>query len=91
MKVTVGFSGLARAAAGRPSEEIELDSTADVRQLLAEIARRHGQPMQSLVDPGPLGVPAVLVFVGGAQVAWQTPSRLKNGDDVMILSPISGG
>lgn len=91
MKVKVGYGGLARAAAGRASEEFDLDAAVGVRDLLAEIARRHGANMHSLLATGARGAPAVLMFVGDAQVVWETPPRLKDGDDVMLLSPISGG
>lgn len=91
MKIKVGYSGLARAAAGRGAEEIELPAAADVRMLIAEVARRYGAPMQPLLAMNENCVPAVLAFVGDLQVSWESPVVLKEGDEVMLLSPISGG
>lgn len=91
MKIKVGYSGLARAAAGRGAEELELPAHADVRMLIAEVARRYGPPMQPLLATTDKGVPAVLAFVGERQVSWEAPLALKDGDEVMLLSPISGG
>jgi hypothetical protein len=47
--------------------------------------------MQSLLAPTERGAPAALIFIGDEQVTWQSPITLKDRDDVMILSPISGG
>ncbi len=91
MKIKVGYSGLARAAAGRGADEIELPAAADMRMLLAEVARRYGAPMQPLLATTDKGVPAVLAFVGERQVSWESPVVLKEGDEVMLLSPIAGG
>jgi molybdopterin converting factor small subunit len=91
MKIKVGYSGLARAAAGRGAEEIELPAGADVRALIAEVAKRYGSPMQPLLATTDKGAPAVLAFVGERQVSWESPALLKDGDEVMLLSPIAGG
>jgi len=91
MKLTVRYSGLARAAAGKASEEIDLPAPADLRTLLAELSRRHGPAMHPLLAIGDHGAPAVLAFVGDQQVTWQSPVALKEGDEIMLLSPISGG
>jgi hypothetical protein len=37
------------------------------------------------------GAPAILVFVGEQQVAWDAPPALTDGDEIMLVSPISGG
>ena len=92
MKLNVSYSGQARAAAGCGSEEFELPAAATLRDLLPAIASRHGERMETLLETTPArGAPAVLVFVGEEQVRWETPPVLKDGDDVMLLSPISGG
>jgi len=48
--------------------------------------------MKALLEINPArSAPAVLVFVGEEQVRWEAPPVLKDGDEVMLLSPISGG
>jgi molybdopterin converting factor small subunit len=92
VKLKVSYSGQARAAAGCGSEEFQLPAAATLRDLLLAIASRHGERMTSMLQTTPeRGAPAVLVFVGEEQVPWETPPALKDGDDVMLLSPISGG
>ena len=92
MTVRVSYSGQARSAAGCASETIELPSAgATFGGLLAEIARRHGPAMAALVKSKQRGAPAVLVFVGEHQVSWDAPPILNDGDEIMLVSPISGG
>jgi molybdopterin converting factor small subunit len=82
---------MARAAAGVPIEEIDVSPAADLQALFADISRRHGSKMQSLLAPHESAAPPVVVFVNNEQVSWQSPPALKEGDEIMLLSPISGG
>jgi molybdopterin converting factor small subunit len=82
MTVTVGYSGQARAAAGRAREIVELADRATVEVLLAELVNRYGDAMGAVA-------PALLVFVGEEQVGREV--ALTDGADVMLLSPIAGG
>jgi molybdopterin converting factor small subunit len=91
MKLRIRYSGQARSAAGCAFEAAELSSAATLHDLLAEVARRHGEKMAALLEFKPHGAPAVLVFVGEEQVAWAAPPVLKDGDEIMLVSPISGG
>jgi MoaD family protein len=91
VRLKVSYSGQARAAAGCGSEEFELPATATLRDLLLAIASRHGERMAELLDFKNRGAPAVLLFVNEEQVSWEAPPVLKDGDEVMLLSPISGG
>ena len=92
MKLRVSYSGQARAAAGCGSEEFELPASATLRDLLQAIASRHGEHMKALLEINPARcAPAVLTFVGEEQVRWDAPPMLNDGDEIMLLSPISGG
>lgn len=91
MKIAVSYSGMARSLAQTAAEIVELPPSSDLHQLLAEIARRHGERMSALLRPDDQGVPPVLVFVGDEQVAWKAPAPLKDRDQVMLVSPIAGG
>ena len=92
MRLKVSYSGQARAAAGCGSEDFELPNATTLRELLLAIASRHGERMAALVETAARGAPAVLVFIGGEQVIWEAPPPvLKDGGEVMLVSPISGG
>jgi hypothetical protein len=48
--------------------------------------------MKALLEINPARcAPAVLTFVGEEQVRWDAPPMLNDGDEIMLLSPISGG
>jgi len=91
MKLTVSYSGMARSVAGAATETFDLPSAATLPDLLQEIAQRHGEKMAHLVTPTHDNLPAVLIFVGDEQVTWPTPPSLKDGDHIMLVSPIAGG
>jgi molybdopterin converting factor small subunit len=91
MRVSVAYSGQARSAAGCATEAVELPAAATLRTLLAEIVSRHGDQMAALLEFKQRGAPAILVFVGEEQVAWDAPPSLTDGDEIMLVSPISGG
>ena len=91
MKLTVSYSGQARAAASRASEGVDLPAGSTLHDLLLHLSSRHGEPMAALLHSAQRGAPAVLIFVGEQQVRWDAPPPLKDGDHVMLLSPISGG
>ena len=91
MKLKITYSGQARSTAGCANEVVELPAAATLRELLAVIAARHGERMTSLLNVKERGTPAVLVFVGEEQVTWDAPRPLNDGDEIMLVSPISGG
>jgi molybdopterin converting factor small subunit len=91
MKLTISYSGMARAVARTASETFDLPAATTLPDLLAQIAKRHGERMAHLVTPDDQGVPPVLIFVGDEQVTWPSAPSLKDGDQIMLLSPIAGG
>jgi molybdopterin converting factor small subunit len=91
MKLTVSYSGMARSVARTASETFDLPAAATLLDLLAQIAKRHGEKMAHLVTPADNTPPQVLIFVGDEQVTWPTTPPLKDGDHIMLVSPIAGG
>jgi molybdopterin converting factor small subunit len=92
VRLTGSYSGQARAAAGCGSEVFELPPAATLRDLFLAIGSRHGERMATLVESSARGAPAaVLVFVGEEQVQWEAPPILNDDDEIMLVSPISGG
>jgi len=92
MNVEVRYSAQAREAAGVAVERVEVAEGASLRDVLADLARRHGAAMgKVLLDDGGAPHPSVLLFVNDEQVQWANPPELKDGDTLAIMSPISGG
>jgi len=92
MKVTVRYSAQARHAAGRAFEEIELGVPISIKALLAHLAEKNENGLRNLlVDANGNSRAAVLVFVNDEQMQPGASDQIKDGDEVEILSPISGG
>ena len=91
MKIAVRYMAQLRQAAGVSTEDVEVDSTAALVDLLRLLAERRGAGLRRLlltVD-GTIQ-PTLLVFVGDEQ-ADGARTTLKDGDAVTLLSPIAGG
>jgi len=92
MKVTVKYSAQARLATGRASEEIDLDEPVTVHDLVIRLSRQHGTAFRRLaLDANGCPHPSLLVVIGDDQVRPNDHRKLAAGDQVTIMSPISGG
>jgi molybdopterin converting factor small subunit len=84
MTITLAYSGQARSATNRAREQLDLPDRATLNDLLADLARRYGDPFRAVA-------PTLLIFVGDEQVDRDAPRSLRPDDEVTLLSPISGG
>jgi sulfur-carrier protein len=92
MQVIVEYTAQARRAVGVSREEVELPQSATLRDLVAEVARRHGEPLERILfDAAGRLHPSILLFVRDEQTRWDSTRSLNERDVVTILSPISGG
>jgi len=81
MNVNVEYTAQLRLRTGTSSESIELNDGARVEDLIAAVGGRHD--IQDFL-PGSL-----LCFVGGSQA--EADQSLSDGDQVTLVTPISGG
>ena len=92
MKVTVKYLAQAREAAGRASEEVELDGATTVRDFIIRLGRQNGEAFARMALDGTGGPHAsLLVIVGDEQVRPGDARTLRAGETVTIMTPISGG
>ncbi len=92
MPITIQYETLLKRAAGTGSEILDVDGAEDVKSLIRQIARRRGDPLQSLlVDAAGDVRCSVLIFIGDQQVSASDSPALHDGDVVTLMSPISGG
>ncbi|MFB3789277.1 MAG: MoaD/ThiS family protein [bacterium] len=92
MKITVEYSAFLKHHLGRSSETVETGDAWTVQDLLRDLAARHGEPFRStLLDANQQLRPMMLLAVDGAQVDWNIPVALRDGNVVTVLSPIAGG
>lgn len=91
MGITLNYMGQLKNAVGTGSEELDLGPCSLV-ELIAELSRRHGESFRKLVCT-PDGKPqsSILVCIGEEQVPVNESTVVQDGDDVTVLTPISGG
>jgi MoaD family protein len=90
MRISVQYLAQLRHAAGVNEEQIELARPCQVRDLLLQVAQRHGDAVKRLLlDSSGAVHPAILIFVNDEQV--DLPEIIRDGDRVTFLSPIAGG
>lgn len=91
LKVQVHYAAQLRDAAGVATETIELDTEVTFRELLDQVASRHGKPLSDmLIDEE--GNPHQWIIADRGGTVIRLPSTvLTDGDVVRLLSPISGG
>ncbi len=84
MKVKVKYFSLLRDYTRRIEEEVELPDNARLEDLLNKIAEKYPE-LKTLSDDG---VPAI-PLVNGKYV--DPKYKLRNGDEVALMPPASGG
>lgn len=89
MEVSVIYTTQLKAALGRSSDVVELQDGANVLDAIRKLAANEAGTFDRFVlaDGGPL--PSVLVSVNEQQVDFAT--KLSDGDQLTLLSAISGG
>jgi len=92
MKVTFRFHAQVRQATGVESEEVVLADGTDMATALAGAARRHGPDFRKLVlDEFGVVRPSMLVLVNGVPAPRGGQRVLADGDEITLLSAVSGG
>ncbi len=92
MRIVVHYMAQIKRAAGRAVEQIELDRSSTVQELVVRLAQGGEEPLRRLLlDAQGALQPALLLFVGDEQVSAGQPLSLRDGDVVTVLSPMAGG
>jgi MoaD family protein len=89
MRVTVEFFGPAREAAGTARVGIDCDMPTTAQDLVTRLARERGGRLAHLLLAEDRLAPSVLIAVNDLQA--DAPVPLKDGDEVTVIPPVSGG
>jgi molybdopterin synthase sulfur carrier subunit len=81
--VTVRYFAGARAAAGVPSEDVELDDGATVADALDEVVERHGEQLGKVL--------AACTFLLDSVAVRDRNVALPPGAELDVLPPFAGG
>lgn len=92
MKIEVFYTTQLKHALGCSSNEVDVPSPLTVGQLLEHLSQLHGELFNKLVfaSQGELSS-SILVCVGNKCLGRDLSTTLNEGDEVTLLSPVSGG
>ena len=89
MRVTVEFFGPARESAGQARLGVDVDTPATAQEVVTRVARERGGRLAQLLLVDDRLAPFVLIAVNDVQAV--SPVPLRDGDEVTVLPPVSGG
>jgi MoaD family protein len=93
MNIHIKLNAQLRAAAGTASDSVTLSKDQNtLSSLCAELVARYGTVFSGILfeDNGSI-TRSVIIVVNGNRIADFSATKLSDGDEVMLLSPISGG
>ena len=92
MQIRVSYAMQFRQLTGVPSQSIELPATSTLRDALESVCREHGEQVRAaLFDSADEIQPSLLVCLNDEQMLTASDQPLQPGDEVFIMSAISGG
>ena len=93
-EVTVKLFGVLRVDTHLANEQVEAERLTDIFALLNkrvdEIYEEHAKADPSLEHPAPLSFNDAIVYIDGERCAKRR-RKLKDGEEIWLLSPASGG
>jgi molybdopterin converting factor small subunit len=95
MKVKVQYLGFIKNLLNRSEDEFELEKNASIAELLNKLAGIYGKPFQKEVyEPGLKDVKMGFVITINGILMGQlhgVDTQLNNGDNIILMSLMSGG
>ncbi|MDP7266717.1 MAG: MoaD/ThiS family protein [Pirellulales bacterium] len=92
MQIHVLYTAQLKDAAGAAEQMIILPDRSTVRRCLSEIVQIHGEALRTMLfDSEENLLPSVLLCLGDEQISIDHASPLSDGDELTLLSAISGG
>ena len=92
MRIRFNYFAQIRQAAGVDSLLLDLDEGTTLSHALAKAADQHGEAFRSLILAAPNQVrPSIILLLNDTAVRDDLTRKLKAGDSLSLLSPLSGG
>ncbi len=95
MKVKVHYLGLVKTYTNKPEDELELDDDTKLVELLDKLAESFGKPFNADVyDQGKREIKTMFVVMVNGVLMGQLEgleTKLKNGDNVIVMPLMTGG
>ena len=92
MTLLLEYHAQIRQITGKSTESLELPPNATLRQAIDALFQQYGDDLRTfLATPDGELRPSIVLILGDRQVRWTDPAALKDGDHLLLLSPIAGG
>ncbi|MGI9427513.1 MAG: MoaD/ThiS family protein [Bythopirellula sp.] len=92
MQIRISYATQIRQHVGASSEILNVDQVSSVEALLKMLCQKHGERLREALLDETGGVRAsLIVCVNDEHVLDTGGTKLSDGDDVLIMSAISGG
>ena len=92
MNIKLRFTAQIKDAAGLGSDRITLNENEKLQSLLRRLGERYGEKFRKILydDKGQYHS-SNLIVVNEEQIEYYENVSLKDGDELILLSPVSGG
>ncbi len=92
IKVHVSYMAQVKKMVGISSEDVEIDSKCTAQEMIQDqLCKKYPNMAEYILGKDGMIRPIILVFVGDDKLEVHIPRKLKNGDEITIMSPITGG
>ncbi len=92
MQLTIRYETLLKRATGVATQTLEIAEPCDVREVVKQLAEEVGDSVRPmLLDSSGQLQRSLLLFVNDQQIVGDMQCTVTDGDDVTLMTPISGG
>ena len=92
MNVKLRYTAQLKDKAGLETENIELKPNENLHDLLKKLASRYGEEFGNILfDENGTYRNSNLIAIYLFQVSYEENNELKDGDEITLISPVSGG
>ena len=92
MTIVVKFTAQLKKEAGTAQQEFELADDDNLTALLARVSQAFNDKVRDMIfDDNGVFRQSIIIVQNGTQVGIDDPIALKQGDEILLMSPIAGG
>lgn len=92
MKIRVKYTAQLKKEAGISKQEIEIADKSSFQNLIAVLAQSQNEKFRDMIfDNQGAYRHSIMLVLNGSQINYNDSIILKDGDEIMLMSPIAGG
>ena len=91
IKVSIKYMGQLATSAGKLEESLNIDESLTVASLIKSVAEDYGDPLKPMLVQNDELIMGLMIAVNDEQIIDAGTETLKNGDSIMLISPMAGG